>query len=1581
MHARPHLTGDPLARLRLLLREHRPGPDRTGADTNALLDSLAAADAAPARTAEALELLARTGLDQLCGESVALDALAAVGARLQRLAPGDGELHRAARAWLDLVRRAPVPALIAARGAVAEWWELILGNIDASEFTVGALFAQRAASYGPRPLFIVPSLGDGGVYSWNEVAASVDQVARGLLALQDETGNRPIAVLSENRYEMALLDLACLTTGIVDVMIPATATGNEVEFILAECECAVVVVSGEAQLKKVPRGGRGVPQLKLVLTFDPLDRALQGVRPFREIVAGARAVSPAQLARRREAVRLQDLATIMYTSGTTGQPKGIRFSGRNLVSKRFARGLAIPALGDRDVFLSFLPLYHTFGRYLEMLGCVHWGATYVFQESPAIEQLVQNIRRYQPSVFISIPKKWMELYEEIGRRADLDAASPGEVRDAARAVVGERMRWGLSAAGYLSPEVFRFFQRQGVELLSGFGMTEATGGITMTPPGQYRDDSLGLPLPGIEVRLDEDNELMIRGPYVMLGYVGPPDEAGLDAEGWLRTGDLLERDEAGHLRFVDRKKEIYKSLRGQTITPQKIENMFRDFESVRRVFVVGDHREYNTALIVPNLDARGAGLREMGQEKLRAHYRLLVSSVNRFLGPHERLLDFALVDRDFSPERGELTPKNTYRRRVVAENFAELIAGLYRRAWLRLPGLTAAVRMPNWLFQASGVTAEELRVEGNCLVLGDGPRLHVEEVARGETHVDVRLGDVVYRVRGRAIDLGVLLSTPALWVGNRELVRFLELDPAARARRRRRPADLERRQRFAPFVPGAADRDVLRRGRQAPGLHEVDLAACCLVADDEESALLALELLRGALAGPDGGIAELALHALRQAAQAPSAVVRRRAFHLLFPAELDGEAADSLRLFCAADPALLDRETIDRFCDSELSDVKLQALVDHAHALAWQAGGPPAAPWIDLLAGYGARHPSRYRRLRRALAWIEVFGREQYDRERARGARERLVTALRAWIGSSMNVAVDPESGQEYRTDDVVVFAGEVAEHERRLLLEAFARTSVITESLFVLTRGRLVRLADIAPRRLHVSALGERPGKAVFRASVQTRYQGTFDLALNVARGITPEQMRDEVLLLLVTSEPSDGERLVEEFGGTWPEYGLWSEEFVAGENLEQLVERLATHAGPTWQARLASLWPSLVWGACWAHIDFWRRTGYRYVIGEPTPAGVIVPTHDYQVGTRIVSLAGRKPFESLRSLLRALWDGLVVPVEERVPLLRGAATPELALAALLEVVGVVHGISLLESVAREDAGWAGAIREYLADVRRAGFVPMRARFAIDRYRRWAALAPESTREARARTVLELYDTYDIATLARRYPSVRLRVFRDTVLAGASDALQRGLDEILALSATRPLEPRELLERLIALRAVVDEGSDEAYFLARLTYPHLRPRDTALIASTPIGGERQPDVVLTLTDHEGRPFLLRQPVSPREVDRLHQLFEAAHLPVTFTAENLFLVAVSERGELAGGLFYELDVEAGEAYLDKIVVAERHRGQGIGEGLMEEFMNRMRTLGVRQVRTGFFRPEFFRRFGFAIDSRHAGQVRRLGEED
>ena len=652
-------------------------------------------------------------------------------------------------AWnlLDVVRQSEVLCRIARAGVVDEWSEKIQNLIEMSQYNFGRLFDARVAKYGSKTLFRLPGQGAGTTISWQEAGSRVERIARGLLAVTAPVGERPVAILSENRLEVALTDLACLSSGIVNVMIPANATDNDVGFILQHAGVGAVIASTREQMQKVLMHRENLPALETLIALDE-SAVVRDVLHFRQVLERASEVSSETIIGRRDRVGIGDLATIMYTSGTTGVPKGIMFSQRNIVFKRFARALALPEIGEGDRFLCYLPLYHTFGRFLEMAACVFWSATYCFAENPAIDTLARHMKELTPTVFISIPMKWMQLYERIRRKVDVEVADDATIKEVTHEMTGGHLKWGLSAAGYLDPDVFQFFQRQGIELMSGFGMTEATGGITMTPPGRYEAGSLGRALPGIELQLADDGELKIRGPYVMMGYLDPPDgEPSLDEQGWLATGDIMEMDEEGFIRLVDRKKEIYKNTKGQTIAPQRVENLFRDFDSVGRIFLVGDHRHYNTALIYPNPDFKDLNFESLSREEVKAHFRSLVVSANSFIEPFERIVDFTVIDREFDQARGELTPKGTYRRKAIENNFADVIELMYRRTTLNVGG--AEVTVPNWFFQKLGTTTQDLSADGNCMILAStGTSLTVEKVGDNLTQV----GCVLYRHgRGRSI--------------------------------------------------------------------------------------------------------------------------------------------------------------------------------------------------------------------------------------------------------------------------------------------------------------------------------------------------------------------------------------------------------------------------------------------------------------------------------------------------------------------------------------------------------------------------------------------------------------------------------------------------------------------------------------------------------------------------------------------------------------------------------------------------------------------------------------------------------------
>ncbi|MCU0302796.1 MAG: AMP-binding protein [Thermoanaerobaculales bacterium] len=1537
-----------------------------------------------AADARAIQLLENRSAGEQVVDRLDLDALLALGERLvARQRPGppapDDELRWAAWSYLDVVRRPALLGRIAGAEAVPRWADLIRRLVDASNLTFGPLFEQRVAGYGSRPLFGLPR--GGGTVSWIQAAGRVGLIARSLLALDGGGADRRVAILSDNRLEMALTDLACLTSGIVDVMIPATATEAEVGYILEHCGATFVVASDEVQLRKIVANRERLARLEHVVVLDPA-AASRDVLAFDQLLERAAEVSSETVGERRSSVAVDDLATIMYTSGTTGRPKGIRFSQRNIVFKRFARALALPAIGDGDRFLAYLPLYHTFGRFLEMCGCVFWGATYHFAESPSIDSLVREMGEVRPTVFISIPMKWMQLAERIGQEVDVEAASDPEITATVELLTGGELRWGLSAAGYLAPELFRFFQRHGVELMSGFGMTEATGGITMTVPGAYVDDSLGRPLPGIEAELAADGELVIRGPYVMMGYLDDPDGApSFDPQGWFHTGDLMERDRFGELHMVDRKKEIYKNIQGQTIAPQKVENLFRDFESVGRIFLVGDHRPYNTALIYPNFAFREVDLGALDAAERKAHFRSLVVSANAFLAPFERIVDFAVIDRDFSADRGELTPKGTYRRKAIERSFSETIALLYRRTTLSVGG--TKILIPNWLFQALGITTQEIAVEGDRLSLGSVGRPLT--IRRGEDD-EVRIGGAVYTLAtSAAVDLGQLLSTPLLWLGNAELVEFAPLSAEHRNRRRRRDADLERLGSATVVEAGEDQRRAAAEAatRVEPGLDDLHLAAHLLNAADDETGELAVEILDNAIECGGGELTDTALSLLRRSATDSRPAVARRAFRVLAIAERPTTFRRTLAAFLDAVPDLLDRPTAAALNEHELSPDTVRALVDETGRRFRTGEGDPAAgvarALLDFLADYGAAHPTRFRQLRGFLTRHAVTASSADAGAAARAAAARLEEGFRSWLGRPARIAVDPETGLEYRWDDVVEFAEDVDEEARHRLLAAIKSTTMVQEGIFLFSRGATVRLDDILPDGVWVRHLGTDHGKSVYRMAVKTRAQGQFDLAVNLNRELDDHQVREEIDWLVVCAEERDRGPLVEDFGGSWPEHGLWTEEFIPGETLDRAIARLSRRELD--RERLEALWPFAAWSAMSAYVDFWDRTGRRLVVERPTPGNVIVPTHDYHTGARLVSIAARKPFTSLLDLVESFETDLLAPVAQLNPRLEGVVGREVIFSSVLEIVGEADGVALLGGLLAEaraaGRGWTGELERYLEVVERRGFLPRRLYFAAKRFRKWDRLAPEATHTVRARTLLELYETYRLDELREVYPESRARFFRETVLRQAPEALAEGLERIIAGLRSGAIDPDDLSAAVADLRARLDLEPELDFFLARLSYPHLRPEDDAEYVASLASGVRQSEMVVTCLDSEGRPYRIRHALSPKEIARLHRLFLAAKLPVQFRPEHRFLVAVSDRGHLLGGLFYEVDEASATAHMDKIVVSEGARGLGVAGSLLDELANRLRAESFRWLTTGFFRPQFFYRHGFSVERRYAGLVRPL----
>jgi long-chain acyl-CoA synthetase len=559
--------------------------------------------------------------------------------------------------------------------------------------------------------------------SYTDVFGWVHDASLGLLELGVAPGDR-VAILSENRPEWAYTDYACLAARCADVPVYPTLPAKQIEYILRDSGAVAVCVSSRIQLSKVQEIRAALPALRHVIVFDE-EVEDPGVLRWTELLAKGRAAHSKYSQWQAEALLVtpDDLATIIYTSGTTGEPKGVMLTHGNIASN-VATCAALLDVNDRDECLSLLPLSHIFERMAGHYQMYNAGVVINYAES--IEAVAGNLAEVRPMICCAVPR----LYEKIYARV-MESASTGPLLKKkvffwakrvgeewatrtldrkmipfdlklARAVanrlvfskirerVGGRLRYFISGGAPLNPEIARFFYAVGIPILEGYGLTETSPVVSTNTPSQLKIGTVGRPIPGVDVMIAADGEILIRGPNVMQGYFNKPEATRevLESDGWFHSGDIGELDAEGFLKITDRKKDLIVTAGGKKIAPQQVEGLLKLNKFVSNAVLLGDRRRFPLALIVPNFErleawASEAGLKWQTREELAA-----IPVVNEFLAAECRknLRDlaqfevpkkFLILSRDFSIESGELTPKLSVRRRVVEEHYADSIESLY----------------------------------------------------------------------------------------------------------------------------------------------------------------------------------------------------------------------------------------------------------------------------------------------------------------------------------------------------------------------------------------------------------------------------------------------------------------------------------------------------------------------------------------------------------------------------------------------------------------------------------------------------------------------------------------------------------------------------------------------------------------------------------------------------------------------------------------------------------------------------------------------------------------------------------------
>ncbi len=1451
--------------------------------------------------------------------------------------------------------------------------------IEKSNFSLNDLIKQRVSDYSNKNIFnLIDSRGIKKV-NWQSLYTSVTDYGKSILA-NLENKNSKIAFLLNNSFNMVLLDLASISNYIINIMIPTTTVSGHIKHILNETESEIIFVDDEKELQKIKLIKKDLLFLKKAVLLSG-HSAEDWVIPLNEFLDK----KSDALIKKKD---IHEIATIMYTSGTTGEPKGIMFTYMNIIFKRFCRAIAIPEINDSDSFLAYLPMYHTFGRYFEMMGAIFWGAEYSFMENPSLEAMVDNMNRVKPTIFISIPKKWMQLYEKINEICDVEFASKEEIIISIKQVTGGKLKWGLSAAGYLPAEIFVFFQLHGIELMSGFGMTEATGGITMTPPYSYKNNSLGKALPGIEIKVDDDGELLIKGGYVMKGYFNEDINITFEPDGFFRTGDIMTMDSDGFIEIIDRKKEIYKNIKGETISPQKIENLFRDFEFIHQVFLAGDHRAFNTVLIYPNPEIANTLFYEMTDEQKLEYYASSIVTINKFLAPFERILDFRLIKRPFSAENGELTPKGTFKRRVIENNFKEEIDSMYTKTSMELKVDIYEIKIPNWFLREKGCLSRDIEYSDNRLRI---PEQNSSLLIQSMDNNGIIIGSYHYKTFSKKIDFQTLLTNPSLWLGNEELVSFAgnSIFDWVRQVNQISDIDFEKSDSVVEQESEYSEKVKLLKKKEEMlfiGLHNSLLLLQSKVIQD---VLLGASYISDILDNKTALVSKYAYEFLFR--PTITSILENKKI-LIQTASKYINITDLEKLFAIntkEDVKVFDENVIEYLCKnikaSELITILENFIDKELLNKPEKILRSPIVLYFKMLKKYGINHPVSYEKVRQIFVKYQIMKENKELSGIAAEYRIGLREGFRTWLGPNQMIAVDAETGEEYSWNDVISIEEGIEPEDASKLIEAISTTSVLREAIFLFSKGKLLRLDDIVPSGIWISFVRSYHDKSVYRISIQTRFMGSYDILLNLNKKLSPENVWEEVNWLILAGSRHYLSELVEDFGGYWDEYEFWSSKFIAGDTVHKHIQKELRRNETISNNRVNILLPFLIWNASASYCNFWRLTGYSLILSSPTPSNFIIPTHDYQSGTRVVSFSERRFCNGITDFFNTFYENFVQSLLNEFPSLEIRNPWHYVFSGVLNTFGEIEGFKYIldfeeelikNSPTNSVLNWIVEFKNFFAG---NGFVPKQIFFAVKRFLRWSELNSDADLSAQAELIYDLYNTYNLSELEEVHPEARTKFFMETVFRDSNDSFKRILNNLIQKQKNKEVSKEAIIKEFFNLASEFQLSEKENFFLTRLTYPFLKPTDTAAIIKTKAEGEERSDLVIKLFDSDGVPFYIRRPSNPKEISKLHQIFLEANLLVNFRPEHQFLVAVSERGFIIGGLFYTQMNET-TIHMDKIVVSNRYRRKGISEGLMNEFSKRLKNEGYKYLTTGFFRPEYFYRFGFSVERKYTGLVKDLSNE-
>jgi long-chain acyl-CoA synthetase len=1483
--------------------------------------------------------------------------------------------EKSLKEFLNLTRKPKFLQALKIQEIRNRWSEVVFKVLQQTNFTLRDLMDQRVEEHPHKVLFKDMSSAVAIDWTYEQISRHLREIAS-LFYLTTETEPR-VAFFTENCLEGACTDLACLMYGIFDTPLSPHFNVETLLPIFKELNINIALADTEDRLSILKKVREQSTVKFNIISLQPVTAKTRDI-PY--LVEESKKISrwdiDVTLAKHKHPP-VNQVATTMFTSGSTGVPKGVSFSIYNIVSKRFARAAALPEVGE-ETFLCFLPLYHTFGRYLEMTGAIFWSGTYIFSGNTSSETLFSLFPKMNPTGFISIPLRWQELYERCQEKIG-QIESPVIREKSVREIVGQRLHWGLSAAGYLDPSVFRFFNEYGIHLNSGFGMTEATGGITMTPPGKYREFTVGIPLPGVMTKITADSELTLSGHYIgrYLENAGPGDTIPFPVspreDWWLSTGDVFRINKDGYYEIIDRVKDIYKNNRGQTVAPQVIEKKFYKVPGIKSVFLVGDNRPYNVLLIVP--DKTDPIFESLTGENVNEYFHQIVMAANQDVAPYERVINFSVLDREFDAALGELTPKGSYNRKAIEANFRESVEVLYLSNVVKIAVEDFTLAIPKWFYRDLGILETDIRYDKKQLVnRRTGNSLTLKKLRNHWYQV----GDLKYRITAVNLDLGIFTRQPKLWLGNAELVGFCPVKEGwdlnmenissgvfVSAFKVKPPASF-------PLVTTVRDQKLFQAN---------NLLFTTYFGQPEDSYAATVELGK-VLTNAEPRLAIAIRHRLEALAYHPDEELRCLAYRLILLKAPRPEEISYMPAFIESGLPFLNEKSIREIAGSNFGKHRLDALKQRLYwyrtNLKWPGNRKSQQAFGDvlgLLYNFAVLHLEYYVPVRAELSrWI-LHKQDPY----LSGLAETYFYKLAEVFEKDVETKSASFTIQEWKSK--VVFEHGISDGEKQRMLKIFQSTTFLKESILLTFNDRDFDPGEVPDSGIWVLRLLAFKEFKHYRLSINTTTEKHFDIHLVMSESADYRPKPDTFYWLASLAGFPQGPAVAPMLGSSRPNLGILTTQYIGGLTAWDKIRELAEIDKSTGNIR-ENAWRKIFIKSFSIVYKAWHHSGFQIVPGNISPSNVSVPELDFKESAVVLSLAGWSEYKDTLSLVEPMLRDFFCKTASIYPWCRKQLDVNWIFDACIEALGKEQARKFLTSLKQDlikksvtcfdEIDFKAALDRYLETTLNRYYLPVAMYSAIDQYADWYRMNPLTTTGGKEQTILELMELYKLGQFAEL---VRYWFYRHTYFSDATESIRVSFDNLLARIRETPDTLAIQLVELSDLQATLVDAEDKNIF-SRMVFP--RHKGGQGIDFLLVGESQREHVVVmfSIQDKSGRMYTQREPIEPREIGQLYQLFFRENYPKDISDHDHQQIITDANNKIIGGLTYRY-LDDHNILLDGMVVISSLQGKGLASSMMRNFFSSMAAQKIKVVKAHFLFGNYYLKNFFEVDKKWGALIKTL----